>query len=70
MSSPAKNKSIIILDTFYDYFTASLAKHKLQTHGIESFLEESGTFSINSFGSIELKIFSKDLKNAFKILSE
>lgn len=70
MSFPAKSKNIITLDTFYDYLTANLAKHKLQDHGIESFLEENGTFSVNSFGSIELKIFSKDLKNAFKILSE
>jgi hypothetical protein len=65
-----KNKEFITIDTFYDYLIANLAKLKLQWHGIESILEENDTFSISSFGRIELKVYRKDLQNAFRILSE
>jgi hypothetical protein len=65
-----QNKKMIVLDTFYDYFAANLARRKLQLQGIESFLEEDPASGVNFFGNILLKIASKDLKDAFRILSE
>jgi hypothetical protein len=60
--------SLIILDTFYDYFLASVARYKLNENGIKCYVEENA--QMNFPGSIELKIHKKDLSKAFKILSE
>lgn len=62
--------SLVVLDTFYDYFVANTARHKLEAHDIECYLEENNQSEINSLGSIELKVLSGDLQSAFEILSE
>ena len=61
---------IITLDVFNDSITANFAKDKLEQNGIEAFLEYGNSLDLSPPGTIKLKIFSKDLKKAFDILSE
>lgn len=59
---------IIVLEIFNDTLSANLAQSKLQEAGIESFLQDENVVGLNPLGGIELKIFSKDLEDARRIL--
>jgi predicted house-cleaning noncanonical NTP pyrophosphatase (MazG superfamily) len=61
---------IVVLKIFNDSFAANLAQNKLQEEGIESFLVDENVVGLNPLGGVELKIFSRDLEKAKKILSE
>jgi len=60
----------VVLNIFNDSFAANLAQNKLQEEGIESFLVDENVVGLNPLGGVELKIFSRDLEKAKKILSE
>jgi hypothetical protein len=59
----------VVLEVFNDSLTAGFAQNKLKEEGIESFLLDENVVGLNPLGGIELKIFSKDLERAKKILS-
>ncbi|MBK5269875.1 MAG: DUF2007 domain-containing protein [Bacteroidia bacterium] len=61
---------IIVLKIFNDTLEANFAQNKLKEEGIESFLQDENVVGLNPLGGIELKIFSRDLGKAKKILSE
>ena len=60
----------VVLKIFNDSLTASFAQNKLREEEIESFLVDENVVGLNPLGGIELKVFSRDLKKAEKILSE
>ena len=60
---------IIVLEIFNDSLTAGFAQNKLKEEGIESFLADENVIGLNPLGGIELKIFSRDLERAKKILA-
>ncbi len=49
---------------------ASIVQNKLREEGIDSFLVDENVVGLNPLGGVEVKIFSRDLKTAKKILSE
>jgi len=61
---------IVVVKIFNDSLAANFAQNKLREEGIESFLADENVVGLNPLGGIELKIFSKDLEKAKKILSE
>jgi hypothetical protein len=61
---------IVVLEIFNDSLAANFAQNKLREEGIESFLVDENVVGLNPLGGIEVKIFSKDLQKAKKILSE
>jgi hypothetical protein len=61
---------IVVLKIFNDSLAANFAQNKLREEGIESFLVDENVVGLNPLGGIEVKIFSKDLQKAKKILSE
>lgn len=65
-----RNNKTIVLKIFNTSLEAGIAKSKLQAKGIESFLENENVVGLNPLGGIELKVFSKDLERAKKILSQ
>lgn len=58
----------IVLKIFNDYVEAGFAQSKLREAGIDSFLEDENVAGLNPLGGVELKIFSRDLEMAKKIL--
>jgi hypothetical protein len=67
----AHNKDeTVVLRIFNDSLAANFAQNKLREEEIESFLVDENVVGLNPLGGIELKIFSRDLKKAKKILSE
>ncbi|MCW3085125.1 MAG: hypothetical protein JWP12_2491 [Bacteroidetes bacterium] len=65
---PDKKDKLVTIEFFYDFLIANTARNKLRDQKIPSFLEDGN--SENSLEEIELKVFLKDLKAAYKILSE
>ncbi|HEV8282661.1 MAG TPA: DUF2007 domain-containing protein [Chitinophagaceae bacterium] len=61
---------IVVLKIFNDSLAANFAQNKLREEGIESFLVDENVVGLNPLSGIEVKIFSKDLQKAKKILSE
>jgi hypothetical protein len=59
----------VVLEVFNDSLTAGFVQNKLKEEGIESFLVDENVVGLNPLGGIELKIFSKDVERAKKILS-
>ncbi len=59
----------VVLQVFNDILSASLAQSKLQEAGVESFLLDENVVGLNPLGGVELKIFSKDVELAKKVLS-
>jgi hypothetical protein len=62
--------STILLYTYNDEIEANLVRDKLQAAGIDSFIEKEDVVGFNPAGGIKVKIFSKDLEAAEKIISE
>lgn len=60
----------VVLEVFNDSLTAGFAQNKLKEEGIESSLVDENVVGLNPLGGIELKIFSKDVERAKKILSD
>ena len=60
---------IVVLEVFDDSLTAGFAQNKLKEEGIESSLVDENIAGLNPLGGIKLKIFSKDVARAKKILS-
>ncbi len=65
---PHKKDKLITIDFFYDFLIANAARNKLRDQQIPSFIENGETG--NNLEEIELKVFSKDLEAAYKILSK
>jgi hypothetical protein len=61
---------IVVLKTFNDSLAANFAQNKLREKGIDSFLADENVVGLNPLGGIEVKIFSRDLQKAKRILSE
>ena len=49
---------------------AGVAQNKLAEAGIESFVHDENVLGMNPLGGVKLKVFSKDLALAKKILQE
>ena len=60
--------AIVVLGIFNDALEAGLAQNKLKEEGIESFLADENVVGLNPLGGIELKIFSRDMEKAKRIL--
>jgi hypothetical protein len=60
----------ITLLTFHNMMEATTAQDKLNTSGIESFLEIENIPGLAPSGGVVLKIFSKDKARAEKITAE
>jgi hypothetical protein len=61
---------IVVLKIFNDSLAANFAQNKLREEGIDSFLVDENVVGLNPLGGIEVKIFSRDLQKAKRILSE
>jgi hypothetical protein len=61
---------IVVLKIFNDSLAANFAQNKLREEGINSFLVDENVVGLNPLGGIEVKIFSRDLQKAKRILSE
>lgn len=66
---------LVILKTFESAFDAHLIKGKLKSEGIESFLFDEHTVSVNplyniTVGGIKLKVNAADYDKALEILNE
>ena len=59
-----------VLRIFNDMVEATAAQDKLKANGINSFLENENPIGLNPLGGTELKIFSKDIEQAKKIIAE
>ena len=55
---------------FNDTVEAGVAQNKLAEAGIESFVHDENVLGMNPLGGVKLKVFSKDLALAKKILQE
>jgi hypothetical protein len=62
--------STILLYTYNDEIEANFIRDKLQAAGIDSFIEKEDVVGFNPAGGIKVKIFSKDMETAKKIISE
>jgi hypothetical protein len=61
---------IILLKTFDDALSASMAHDKLKEQGIDSFLENENVIGLNPLGGVGLKIFLKDKERAEEIIAD
>ena len=62
--------STILLYTYNDILEANMIRDKLKAAGIDSFIENEDVAGFNPGGGIKVKIFSKDMEAAEKIISE
>lgn len=62
--------STILLYTYNDVLEANIVRDKLQAAGIDSFIEDENVLGFNPNGGIKVKIFSKDMEAAEKIINE
>jgi len=60
----------ILLYTYPDILEANIVQDKLKAAGIDSFIEQEDVIGLNPIGGIKVKIFSKDLEAAEKIINE
>lgn len=65
-----REESTILLYTYPDILEANLVRDKLKAAGIDSFTENEDVVGFNPGGGIKVKIFSKDLEAAEKIINE
>lgn len=66
---------IITLETFYDPMRAHIVRARLQESGINCFLADEHTITLNPFynnalGGIKLKVFARDVAKCHTILAE
>ncbi len=62
-------ESTILLYTYPDVIEANLVRDRLKEAGIDSFIESEDVIGFNPGGGIKVKIFSKDLEAAEKIIN-
>jgi hypothetical protein len=63
-------ESTILLYTYSDVLEANIVRDKLKAAGIDSFTENEDVIGFTPGAGIKVKIFSKDLEAAEKIISE
>lgn len=63
-------ESTVLLYTYNDIAGAIIIQDKLKSAGIEYFIENGGVANPHPMGGIKVKIFSKDLEAAEKIINE
>ncbi|WP_214071074.1 DUF2007 domain-containing protein [Mucilaginibacter sp. dw_454] len=65
---------IVTLDTFMDFMQAEFALGKLQTAGIQCFMDENATniypLYTDALGAYKIKVFERDLEKCREILSQ
>ena len=59
----------VMLEIFDDLGAATTAQSKLKDQGIDSFIHDDNVMGLDPVAGIKLKIFSKDLEKAKKLLS-
>lgn len=69
------NEEIVTLESYYDKLSAEIARTKLEDSGISAMILDGNiipgfNFFESSEGPIKLKVFKKDLENAFLILND
>lgn len=62
--------STILLYTYNDILEANLVQEKLKEAGIDSFIENEDLAGLNPLGGIKVKIFSKDMEAAEKVINQ
>ena len=60
----------VLLYTYNDIVEANAVQVKLSAAGIDSFIEYENVVGFNPGGGVKVKIFSKDMEAAEKIISE
>ena len=63
------NDETVVLEIFDDLGAATTAQAKLKEQQIDSFIHDANVMGLDPVAGIELKIFSKDLARAKKLLS-
>lgn len=63
-------ETTILLYTYPDVLEANLVRDKLKEAGIDSFTENEDVIGFNPGAGVKLKIFSKDLEAAEKIINK
>lgn len=63
-------ESTVLLYTYNDILEANLIQNKLKAAGIDSFIENEDVAGLSPLGGIKVRIFSKDLEAAEKIINE
>ena len=61
--------STVLLYTYTDELQANSVRDKLKAAGIDSFIEKESLEDLDSGSGIKVKIFSKDLETAEKIIN-
>ena len=61
--------STVLLYTYNDELEADFVRGKLKSAGIDSFIEKEDVVGFDPGGGIKVKIFSKDLEAAEKIIN-
>ena len=69
------NHELVILNTFTSIFEANLFKSKLESEGIECFIDDENIGSMNflygsAVGGVKLKVRKSDYDKARKVLKE
>ncbi len=59
-----------VVGTFNDTVEAGVAQNKLKEAGIASFVHDENVLGMSPLGGVKLKVFSKDLEQAKKMLQE
>ena len=59
----------VVLEVFDDLGAATTAQAKLKEQGIDSFIHDDNVMGMDPVAGIKLKIFSKDLEKAKRLLS-
>lgn len=70
MDTHHKGETAEVVSTFNDIVEAGIAQEKLKESGIESFVHDENVLGMNPLGGVKLKVFSKDLELAKKILQD
>lgn len=70
MDTHHSGETIEIIGTFNDIVEAGVVQSRLKEAGIESFVHDENVLGLNPLGGVKLKVFSKDIELAKKILQE
>lgn len=65
---------IVTLNTYIDFMEAEMALGKLQTAGIQCFIDENATniypFYTDALGAYKIKVFERDVEKSRKLLAQ
>ena len=62
-------ESTVLLYTYNDELEANVVRDNLKAAGIDSFIEKEDVVGFDPGGGIKVKIFSKDMEAAEKIIN-